>query len=106
GSFLPPADFFAAVFLAPVFAPVLAVSGAALAGPGVAVLLVFFLMGAWYTRTLDVLRGKSTHCSRDVDNPLRTPENARPAPAQVAELVDALASGASGGNSVEVRVLF
>src|SRR5690348_16883946 len=26
-------------------------------------------------------------------------------PAQVAELVDALASGASGGNSVEVRVL-
>ncbi len=27
-------------------------------------------------------------------------------PAQVAELVDALASGASGGNSVEVRVLF
>ncbi|AAM36434.1 hypothetical protein XAC1566 [Xanthomonas citri pv. citri str. 306] len=30
----------------------------------------------------------------------------RGSPAQVAELVDALASGASGGNFVEVRVLF
>src|SRR3546814_2735858 len=40
-----------------------------------------------------------------VDKPRLAPQHTRPAPARVAELVDALASGASGGNSVEVRVL-
>ncbi len=34
------------------------------------------------------------------------PDKVRACPAQMAELVDALGSGPSGGNTVEVRVLF
>src|SRR3546814_12293206 len=53
-----------------------------------------------------MLHGRSSLSGvQGVDKPCLAPQHTRPAPARVAELVDALASGASGGNSVEVRVL-
>src|SRR3546814_15681166 len=53
-----------------------------------------------------MLHGRSSLSGvQGVDKPRLAPQHTRPAPARVAELVDALASGASGGNSVEVRVL-
>ncbi len=47
----------------------------------------------------------ASHRACSVDKPRAATQHTRPAPARVAELVDALASGASGGNFVEVRVL-
>src|SRR5688500_1186944 len=46
----------------------------------------------------------SVHCPIPLTRPVVL-RKMRGSPARVAELVDALASGASGGNSVEVRVL-
>ena len=61
----------------------------------------FFVIRPWYTPAESGPRSMQGR----VDILPRNPENARLAPARVAELVDALASGASGGNFVEVRVL-
>jgi hypothetical protein len=61
---------------------------------------VFFVIAKWYTPTVF-----SPSREVRVDFPRTALQHTRRF-AQMAELVDALASGASGGNFVEVRVLF